>query len=503
MQEHIDKIVAAYRAFEEVERFAHVADLEEIEANDFNLNISRYVDTTQPVEVMSVEDALAQLRRGGAEAGRGGREDGRSAGGAWLRAMRPASGTVPTGWKVSHVGDLVERLHERRGDLEPEPTVLSCSKDQGLIPQLELFQRRLASVDSRRYKLVWPGNFVYDPNLLWSGSIARNRLGTKGIVSPVYEVFKVVGDCSEDFLYEWLISPKRLRSYRAISMGTNVRRRRADFSDFSRLPILLPPVSEQRAIAGVLDAIDETIERTEAVIAATERLRDSLLHELLTRGVPGWHRKWKEVAGVGTMPECWEVVRLGEVCTSPQYGAPARSIPFDPRLPRYVRITDLTDDGRLRNEDARSASPDQVKGYELEPGDLLFARSGATVGKTYLYRTGDGPCVYAGYLIRFRPLRERALPEYVELMTRSQWYWRWVASILRAGAQPNINAAEYSSLRIALPSLTEQLATVDAMESVGMARLTACEKRKSLQSLKSALADALLTGRIRTSVFAR
>ena len=60
--EHTGKIVEAYRAFEEVERFAHVADIEEIEANDFNLNISRYVDTTEPVEVMSVEEALAQLR---------------------------------------------------------------------------------------------------------------------------------------------------------------------------------------------------------------------------------------------------------------------------------------------------------------------------------------------------------------------------------------------------------------------------------------------------------
>ena len=60
--EHIDKIVGAYQAFEDVERFAHVADLEEIRANDFNLNISRYVDTTEPVAVMSVEDALAQLR---------------------------------------------------------------------------------------------------------------------------------------------------------------------------------------------------------------------------------------------------------------------------------------------------------------------------------------------------------------------------------------------------------------------------------------------------------
>ena len=61
-REHIDKIVEAYNAFEDVDRFAHVAELEEMRANDFNLNISRYVDTTEPVDVMSVEDALAQLR---------------------------------------------------------------------------------------------------------------------------------------------------------------------------------------------------------------------------------------------------------------------------------------------------------------------------------------------------------------------------------------------------------------------------------------------------------
>ena len=79
------------------------------------------------------------------------------------------------------------------------------------------------------------------------------------------------------------------------------------------LPILLPPLAEQRAIAAVLDAIDEAIERTEAVVAATERLRDALLHELLTRGVPGWHTAWKEAPGIGTIPASWEVVRLGEV----------------------------------------------------------------------------------------------------------------------------------------------------------------------------------------------
>ena len=78
--------------------------------------------------------------------------------------------------------------------------------------------------------------------------------------------------------------------------------------------LALPPLPEQRAIAAVLDGIDESIERTEEVIAATERLRDALLHELLTRGLPGRHSEWVDVPGLGTAPACWDVVRLGDVC---------------------------------------------------------------------------------------------------------------------------------------------------------------------------------------------
>ena len=81
------------------------------------------------------------------------------------------------------------------------------------------------------------------------------------------------------------------------------------------LPVFLPPLPEQRAIADVLDSIDVAIERTEAVIAATETLRDSLLHELLTRGVPGWHTEWKDVPGIGTIPADWEVALLADVAT--------------------------------------------------------------------------------------------------------------------------------------------------------------------------------------------
>ena len=263
------------------------------------------------------------------------------------------------------------------------------------------------------------------------------------------------------------------------------------------LPILLPPLREQRAIADVLDSIDDAIEGAEAVIAATEQLRDSLLHQLLTRGVPGWHTQWKEAPGLGTIPADWEVVRLGDVCSPPQYGASASARPYDATLPRYVRITDITDDGRLRDDEKASAEPSEVLGYELKPGDLLFARSGATVGKTYLYRKGDGPCVYAGYLIRFRPLRNSVYPGFLERCTRSQFYQRWVSSMFRAGAQPNINAVEYSSLSVPLPPLPEQEAIAAVLDGIDEAIEHNKSTRDKMMITKASTAEALLTGRVR------
>ncbi len=165
-----------------------------------------------------------------------------------------------------------------------------------------------------------------------------------------------------------------------------------------------------------------------------------------------------------------------------------------------MRITDITDDGRLRTDDARSAAPSATHGYELDPGDLLFARSGATVGKTYLCRRQDGPCSYAGYLIRFRALPDVASPEFLERWTRSQFYGKWVASMLRAGAQPNINATEYSSLLIPLPPLDEQQTIAAVLDGVDGTIERAREERARLHSLQASAADALLTGRVRVTV---
>lgn len=152
----------------------------------------------------------------------------------------------------------------------------------------------------------------------------------------------------------------------------------------------------------------------------------------------------------------WEDATLAE-CTvgKASYGANAAAVDFDPALPRYLRITDIDENGYLIAENPKSINHADAKGNYLERGDIVFARSGATVGKTYLHNS-EQVLAYAGYLIRFRPDRKRVLPEYLFLFTQSDHYKTWIKNNLRAGAQPNVNAQEYSDLLIPLPPLPEQ-----------------------------------------------
>ena len=139
----------------------------------------------------------------------------------------------------------------------------------------------------------------------------------------------------------------------------------------------------------------------------------------------------------------------------PTYGANSAALEYNPELPRYVRITDILADGRLSNHDLRSLSWDAAQGNILEPGDIIIARSGASVGKSYLHSNGRN-FAYAGYLIRFRPDCSMVLPDYVHAVIQSTLFRRWLSGMRREGAQPNVNAKEYGSFRFPLPPLSEQ-----------------------------------------------
>lgn len=178
----------------------------------------------------------------------------------------------------------------------------------------------------------------------------------------------------------------------------------------------------------------------------------------------------------------YPMVRLSELLSAlPEYGAGEAGIKrTNIKQPRYIRITDINDDGELSLELGATAETVVAK-YFLSDGDLLFARSGATVGKCYLHETTkvEYPCFYAGYMIRFR-FNVSVLPKYVFAFAQTSYYRDWVASIQRSAGQPNINAQEYCDLQIPLPPLEVQRQIVAELDAAYAARRKADEKAAQL-----------------------
>lgn len=137
-----------------------------------------------------------------------------------------------------------------------------------------------------------------------------------------------------------------------------------------------------------------------------------------------------------------------------EYGAQSASVEYNSSRPRYVRITDIKEDGSLNDDFVCSANIEDDELYKLEYGDFCFARMGATVGKTYAYRGGNQ--IFAGYLIRYKLNLNRIIPEYLYEFTRLHEYRNWVSLNQSGAAQPGINAKKYGSLRIPVAPLEEQ-----------------------------------------------
>ena len=205
---------------------------------------------------------------------------------------------------------------------------------------------------------------------------------------------------------------------------------------------------------------------------------------------------------VGVIPEDWEVIPLGKGLSGrPSYGINAPAVPYSDRLPVYIRITDITEDGQYNPSNPVSVKSADSEKFYLEDGDIVFARTGASVGKSYKYRPSDGQLVFAGFLIRVHPDSINLHAPYIAAYVTTGPYWRWVQLMSMRSGQPGINGNEYALLPIPKPPITEQRAIATALSDVdtlldGLDRLIA-KKR----DLKKAVLQQLLTGETRLPEF--
>ena len=205
---------------------------------------------------------------------------------------------------------------------------------------------------------------------------------------------------------------------------------------------------------------------------------------------------------VGVIPEDWAVEPLGDCLTnSPTYGINAAAVAYSDRLPVYIRITDITEDGRFTPKKLASVNSPNSDYYYLSDGDIVFARTGASVGKSYRYNANDGPLVYAGFLIRIRPDKKKALPAFLAAYVTTGAYWNWVLQMSMRSGQPGINGNEYAQLLIPTPPLPEQEAIADVLSDADALIESLDQLIAKKRQIKQGAMQELLTGKRRLPGF--
>lgn len=262
----------------------------------------------------------------------------------------------------------------------------------------------------------------------------------------------------------------------------------------------LPSLSEQHRIVEKIEQLftqlDQAAEKLMAVIDGFELRKTAILHKACTgKLVPqnltdepaqtllqriqqekqtfsGSLKKQKQYAPMKQnetpfrLPENWVWVKWGDLSQSIQYGynAPAKSS----GCVKMVRITDIQDGKILWDTVPFCAdiSESEIEKYLLRKNDILFARTGGTVGKSYLVKEVPEKAIYAGYLIRTQYNSNYISPEYLKFFMESELYWQQLRSGTIATAQPNCNGKTLAEMLVPLPPLAEQKRIVEKIEQL-------------------------------------
>ena len=258
-----------------------------------------------------------------------------------------------------------------------------------------------------------------------------------------------------------------------------------------------PPLPEQRVIAAVLDSIDDAIEGAEAAIAATEGLRDALLHDLLTRGLPGQHTEFRDVPGLGTIPADWDVVRLGDVATVRNGTTPSRrkseywgneGIPFV----KTGQVNDLyitVPEEFITHEAVEKAGP-----VIVPEGSVLIAMIGQGKTRGMTAKLGFRAAINQNFAAVYEPLSGFDLNFFFAWASQN---YALIRALGQGSNQDALNCEVIQRMLFPLPPPAEQQTIAAATDGADTAIEVAREERDGLRLFKASTADALLTGRAR------
>jgi len=299
------------------------------------------------------------------------------------------------------------------------------------------------------------------------GAIAHNMKNGIGFGSTEFHVLRPDTDkITSEWLY-YLTTWKTFRKEAERNMTGSAGQKRVPKTFLENYVVNLPDIDTQKSENKILRKVDDLIFLRKQQLAKLDELVKArfvemfLLHDYPTK----------------TLDE----LSIGKG----EYGAQSASTEYNPSRPRYVRITDVNDDGTLNDNCVSSENISDDAQYKLSYGDFMFARMGATVGKTYAFLSGNQ--IFAGYLIRYKLNLSLVNPRYLFWYTKLDEYQTWVKLNQSGAAQPGINAKKYGSLKIPVPPIELQNQFATFVARIDQQRQTVQQSLEKLELMKKAL----------------
>ncbi len=409
-------------------------------------------------------------------------------------------GQVPEHWEKKPLyASATERNEPNKGMINDNLLSLSygrivrkdISLNDGLLP--ESFET---------YQVVRPGDIVFRPTDLQNDwrSLRSAIVEETGIITSAYIA---VTPCGPDSRY----LSHLFRSYDAMkvfySMGGGLRQS-MKYSDLKRLPIILPPVAEQTAIAAFLDRetgkIDELVAEQRRLMELLKEKRQAVISHAVTRGLnPAAPLQPSGIEWLGDVPKHWAHTAVRHLVEEHKQGFYTKDEYIDDGTP-LLRITDIKDDSTIdfTNCPKLGLTDAERQQFELKVADFVFVRSGASIGKFGIVEEASG-AVFGSYTIRFR-FRSQLHRNFLKWSFQSRGFLDGLFSSLHGGAIVNVNAANIKDQVLAIPPELEQEAIASYLEreTRRIDTLTAEAQRAIdlLQERRTALISAAVTGQI-------
>lgn len=416
-------------------------------------------------------------------------------------------GDIPAGWEVKKLKYNCTVNDETLPETTPVDYEMkyvdigSVTFDQGIAGYQEML---FENSPSRARRIVKNGDVIVSTVRTYLKAIAGITEDKDVIVSTGFAVVRPI-NITANYLNYVVKNHYFVESVSANSVGVSYPAINA--SDMMSIKVAYPTnKDEQTAISNYLDTetakIASIISAKHKLIEELQEKRSTIISHTVTKGLdPNAKMKPSGIAWIGDIPEGWEVKKLKYLSNTPlMYGANESPDSTDEEQPRYIRITDIDDNGNLRDDTFVSLNIEKAKPYLLKKFDILFARSGATVGKSYIYHGENEQACFAGYLIKLSLNVNKAIAKFIYYNTLSTGYKSWIEGNTIQATIQNVSAEKYNNFVVGLPPLLEQTAIVDYLDSETakideiIAKTKASIERQN--EYKTALISAYVTGKI-------